>query len=98
MPSQAGSSHEFLGRDGFDYGLHFVDISCACWLFLEGSFLCKCRLLVAQLGCDKSDPAKLWSIYHLTAVVIGCTAHLLHAHSVEKEHILSPCYVIRCFG
>lgn len=30
------------------------------------------RLLIAQLGCDKPDPAKLWSIYGLTAVATGC--------------------------
>lgn len=30
------------------------------------------RLLIAQLGCDKSDPAKLWSIYDLTVVTTGC--------------------------
>ena len=47
----------------------------------------------------KLDPAKLQSIYHLVAVISGCPACLLHAHSAGKKHVsLSPCYVIMCFG
>lgn len=33
--AKQATSHEFLGRDGFDYGTPFMELSCACWLLQD---------------------------------------------------------------
>lgn len=108
MLPEGSSSHifpsslllEFLVRDGFDNYLSLTKFNCSCWLLQQRTTAGEGPPSHASSGCVINQilqSLRAFSIYHFTAVISGCPACLLHAHSAEQDHILlSPCCVIMC--